>query len=65
MVAYADNGLTWRRAGRQWLCLPVAIKKGVNYNSEAFFQNKIAGRVTLSIGNYGNVTACNTMCSMR
>ena len=48
MVAYGDDGLTWRRAGRQWLCLPVAIKKGGNYGSEAFFQNKIAGRVTLS-----------------
>jgi len=48
MVAGGDHCLPWRRAGRQWLCLPVAIKKGGNYGPEAFLQNKIAGRVTLS-----------------
>ena len=38
--------MPWRRAGRQWLCLPVAIKKGDN-NRSVFFRKKIAGRVTL------------------
>ena len=47
MVAGSGNGLPWQRAGQQWLCLPVAIKKGGNYGPEAFFQNKIAGKVTL------------------
>ena len=28
MVAGGDDGLPWRRAGRQWLWLPLAIKKG-------------------------------------
>ena len=46
MVAGGDHGLPWRRAGRQWLCLPVAIKKGDN-NRSVFFRKKIAGRVTL------------------
>jgi len=31
MVAGGDHGLPWQRAGRQWLRLPVAIKKGGNY----------------------------------
>jgi len=48
MVAGGDDGLLWRRAGRQWLRLPVAIKKGGNYGLEMFLQKKIAGRVTLS-----------------
>ena len=47
MVAGSGNGLPWWRAGQQWLCLPVAIKKGGNYGPEAFFQNKIAGKVML------------------
>jgi hypothetical protein len=42
MVAGGDDGLPWRRAGRQWLCLPVAIKKGgTNYGPEAFFRTKL------------------------
>ena len=32
MVAGGNDGLPWRRAGRQWLRLPVAIKKGGNYS---------------------------------
>jgi len=47
MVAGGNHGLPWQGAGRQWLRLPVAMKKGGNYGPEAFFQNKIAGRVTL------------------
>ena len=31
MVAGGDHSLLWRWAGRQWLRLPVAIKKGGNY----------------------------------
>jgi len=47
MVAGGDHGLPWRRAGRQWLRLLMAIKKGGNYGPEAFLQNKISGKVTL------------------
>jgi hypothetical protein len=31
VVASGDDGLQWRQVGRQWLRLPVAIKKGGNY----------------------------------
>jgi len=31
MVAGGDHGLPWQQAGRQWLRLQVAIKKGGNY----------------------------------
>jgi len=37
MVAGGNDGLPWRQAGRQWLCLPVAINKGANDGPEAFF----------------------------
>jgi hypothetical protein len=36
MVAGGNDGLPWRVAGRQWLCLPVAIKKGGNYGPYGF-----------------------------
>jgi hypothetical protein len=36
MVAGGNNGLPWRRAGRQWLRLPVVIKRGGNYGPYAF-----------------------------
>ena len=36
MVAGDNDGLPWRRAGRQWLRLPVGIKKGGKYSPQAF-----------------------------
>jgi hypothetical protein len=65
MVAGGNHGLPWRRAGRQWLCLPVAIKRGDNNDNgpEAFF-SEINCWQSHVIADYGNVAAWNTMCFM-
>ena len=48
MVAGGDDGLPWRRAGRQWLRLPVAIKKGGNYSPYTFLSltNSTGAKIT-------------------
>ncbi len=48
MVAGGDNGLPWLWAGRQWLLLPVAIKKGGNYGPYVFLSltNTTGAKIT-------------------
>jgi hypothetical protein len=48
MVAGGDDGLPWWWAGRQWLCLPVTIKKGGYCSPEAFLSltNTTGAKIT-------------------
>jgi hypothetical protein len=43
MVAGGDDGLPWRRAGRQWLRLPVAKKRGATTVHKLFCHSQTLG----------------------